>query len=359
MTNICEGCDLRDLHTGTKLEFYYSRPAVVQIDITNLCSLDCKYCYNKINDFLNEKEMDDEILLQVVEKVATQLNPLGVGFTGGEPLIRSEILIKCILLLEKYNINTSINTNATMFTEEILLKLKQSGLSSININLENTEIEHHNHLRGANNAFPNVFDSLLLAKKIFGSDKINIRTVINKKNLHNLLDIAKYVKKYGFASYQLIDMIPTSNNEKALILNREEWKEFFKIYKKIIKLGIEIKPNHAILFSSELGKEIPLTFCMAGRLQMIICANGNIVPCTYFKKEEYVCGNAISDNLLNVWQESSIMKKFRYSIEGYQECYNCDKLKTCAGGCKALSLGLNGEAFSPDPYCIDYKLNDV
>ena len=67
----------------------------------------------------------------------------------------------------------------------------------------------------------------------------------------------------------------------------------------------------------------------------------------------------LTDNLLKVWLESEILQKFRYSLEGYEKCYNCKLIERCAGGCKALSLGMNGNPFSPDPYCSIYGLNNV
>ena len=101
------------------------------------------------------------------------------------------------------------------------------------------------------------------------------------------------------------------------------------------------------------------SYCMAGRTKRVICSDGKIVPCNYFKSSNYLCGNALTDNLLNIWVNSTILNKFRYSMEGYEECLKCSNATKCAGGCKAFSLAFYKTPFKPDPYCSIYNLSDL
>lgn len=353
---------MTSLRQGFKLEkfsFYFSRPTDVQFDITNRCNLNCLYCYNKSNEFISQAEMTDSEILRVIEKIIKQLDPLIVTFSGGEPFIRKDLLFKCIKKLKHANIKTHINTNGLLLNKKIIAKLKELKIDKLSVNLENTNALKHDFIRGKKGAFNKLKINLALLKKIIGGKKISIATVVNKENLSDLYILAEFVKKNGFMELHLLDMIPTNNNEKSFLLDKHDWIHFFKIFKKILKTGIKIKPNHALLFFSQFRKKMILPFCMACRLKMVICANGNIVPCNYFKKQNYFCGNALIDNLKKVWDDSPIMKKFRYSLKGYETCSGCKYFEKCAGGCKAFSLNVFGNAFKPDPYCSIYGFKNV
>lgn len=83
---------------------------------------------------------------------------------------------------------------------------------------------------------------------------------------------------------------------------------------------------------SDENRKMDFPFCMAGRFTMIITASGNIVPCNHLKKKEFYCGNALTDNLLDVWQNSEMLCKFRNCDCSDKGCETCKKFKTCAGG---------------------------
>jgi len=346
------------------LSFIFSRPAIVQVDITNHCNLDCRYCYNKSNEFLINPEMDSSKLELVIEKIIKQLNPVIVSFSGGEPFIRKDDLFKCAKMLKDANIKVYINTNGTLLNDDIINKLKALDIDQVHINIESLSGEKHDFLRGVPGAFKKTMDNLERVRQLWDPSRISISVVVNKKNLEDLLEIAKFVKEKGFGELHIIDMVPTAINDKELLLTKEEWIKFYSIYEDIKKLGIKIVPNHALLFmrnfKEDKKKPIDVPFCEAFRLKMVICADGTIVPCDYFKSKEYICGNAVTDNLLDVWQNSEVGNKFRFPLPGtYKECESCALFNKCFGGCKAFAKAINGDPFSADPYCKVYKLNEV
>lgn len=78
--------------------------------ITQRCNLACEYCYNKAN--LNKKE---EPLISEIEEIADKLEGLGVKsivLTGGEVLIRKDIVDICQRLARRFNL--TLLTNGTL-----------------------------------------------------------------------------------------------------------------------------------------------------------------------------------------------------------------------------------------------------
>lgn len=346
-----------DLNNSKKLsdfEYLFTRPAQVQFDLTNKCNLDCVYCYNKDNCF-KKRELNNDELRIINKKIINQLNPLYVSFSGGEPLIRAEILLELADSLKRNGIKVHLNTNLLLINKLIAKRIGEIGFDKINVNIDS--LNKQNEIRGGKDLLKKLFDSLELLEKYFDKNKISIACVVNKLNYKEIFELASFVKKRDYMELHLLDMIPCGESRHKYILSKKEWREFYTIYQKIKKLDIKIKPNHALIFLNELDR-IKIPFCMAGRFKMVITASGYIVPCNYFKSEKFLCGNALTDDLLKVWKDSSVMKKFRYFIPKEDKCSKCDLLRLCTGGCRAFADKLLGDPFRGDPYCVIYGLRD-
>ncbi|MCD1295559.1 radical SAM protein [Methanocella sp. CWC-04] len=123
-TKLCEGCRL--CHQGAKMVLF----------ITGICSRDCFYCplseERKGKDvvYANEKVVrsDADVIAE-----ARQMDALGTGITGGEPLIRLDRTIHYIRLLKnafgkQHHIHLYTSTAPDI---DVLEKLKNAGLDEI------------------------------------------------------------------------------------------------------------------------------------------------------------------------------------------------------------------------------------
>lgn len=335
------------------LEYLFQRPAQVQLDITNECNLKCFYCYNSTSQ-LKEREMTDDELRKVSKKIAEQLNPVSVLFSGGEPFKRPAILLELLRFFKEKGIEARINTNGTLITEDLVKALMDADVDKVSINIESMDPSAHDRIRGIAGSYKAAMEALGLFKKYRMNSKVSISIVVSKMNLHDIEKVAEFVKENGFMSLHLLDMIPLSNTSMQHMLSKEDWLYFEEIFKKINRIGIGIEPNHALLFLKGFESSLPMPFCMAGRLKMVISVNGSIVPCNYFREKEFVAGNALKDDLMDVWKNSEMMIKFRNFYP--HECRSCPNGSYCAGGCRALSYVLSKDAFVPDPYCSKYSL---
>lgn len=341
-----------------KFEKLFVRPGSVQVDLTNRCNLNCIYCYNRANLLdSNRKELSDKEWEFVVAKIIKQLNPLTVTFSGGEPFLRFRLMLKLAKKLKENDIYVHINTNGLLIDADKAKALKKFDIDQLNINIDS--FKKQDFLRGGKRLIPKLSKSLKNLKKYFYSQGISISCVVNKLNYREILDIADFVRVNDFKEIHFLDMIPCMATDKNFLLSKKEWLEFFELCKKVKDMDIQIRPNHALLFLAEFKKIVKFPFCMAGRFKMVITASGQIVPCNYFKKKEFLCGNVLKDDLLKVWKNSPIMKKFRYFIPKEKKCQNCEFFKLCTGGCRALALTILGDAFKADPYCLLYNLKNA
>ncbi len=333
-------------------EALYERPITVQIDTTNRCNLSCEYCYNKENS-VKGRELNDNEFIKIIEKIIKELNPVRVCFSGGETLLRKELFFKSTKILKDANIDVHINTNGFLIDKDVAQKMRELGVDLVRIALD--DIKDLKNTDRFGRSLGEVLDNL---SNYFVKENVVIACVIRKSNKDRLFDMASFVKSKGFGTFHLLDLIPCGINGKKEMLEKEDWKEFYKIFSKIKKIGVNIIPNHALLFENNQTKNLVVPFCMAGKYKFIITANGFVVPCNYFKSEKWVCGDARKENLLKIWHESEGILRFRYPKLNNSKCKNCDLNKLCQGGCKALAERMMGDPFGGDPYCIEYNLGN-
>ena len=191
----------------------------IRISVTDQCNLRCFYCYiteNKnhnnplYNNFLSFEKLYD------ILKVSVSLGIKRIKITGGEPLLRENIvdfigMIKNIDEIE----DISITTNGILL-KEFAKDLKLSGLDRINVSIDSINRDIYSYITGSNE-LDTVLEGIEIAKNV-GFDKIKINTVLLDCNKNSIDDIKKYCVSNNF-SFQLI-------NEMDLNSNKENFNNF-------------------------------------------------------------------------------------------------------------------------------------
>lgn len=116
----------------------YGRPLLhLRISVTNRCNYACIYCHREgsWNDFkLNiRRELTPEEL-HVIAMASTELGIRKFKLTGGEPLIREDIVEVVSAINEVKPLDLAMTTNG-YYLKELAYKLKDAGLRRINISL--------------------------------------------------------------------------------------------------------------------------------------------------------------------------------------------------------------------------------
>ncbi|QAA35333.1 GTP 3',8-cyclase MoaA [Clostridium manihotivorum] len=151
----------------------------LRISVTDLCNLRCKYCMPEKGI---AKACHDEILtFEEIQHITEKFAELGVNkvrITGGEPLVRRDILN----LIERISTIKGIDEIA-MTTNGILLKeyakaLKEAGLSRVNISLDTLNPDKYRDITKGGE-LKAVLEGIAEAKKV-GLTPIKINVVLMK-----------------------------------------------------------------------------------------------------------------------------------------------------------------------------------
>ncbi|MEM2147469.1 MAG: GTP 3',8-cyclase MoaA [Candidatus Bathyarchaeia archaeon] len=173
----------------------YGRPLLnLRIAITRMCNLHCAYCHaegeDKNSDRSKQEMTVDEIIR--IARIAVSLGISRVKLTGGEPLMRRDIMqivngIASIPGLEEL----SMTTNGTLLAP-LAHGLRRCGLKRVNINIPTTDAEIYSKLTGGR--LDDALDSVKAAVEAgFNPVKLNMLILkgVNDSHVPRMIDFAR------------------------------------------------------------------------------------------------------------------------------------------------------------------------
>ena len=328
----------------------------VQIDATGKCNLYgiCKHCYGK--EYFQEatkNELTYEEMCGLIDQMS-DLNVARCFLSGGEIFMRKDLPKLIAYLANKCIHLTGIFTNGTIYRQEVINALQQTGFNtSFLVSLDGHNAQIHDFMRGKGNFQKTIF----FIKKIQEAGfSVTINTMVIKQNVKHLMAMCLFLENLGINRWRL--SIPREQGEA--IVNKEliipKWQDIFDAYKQLVKHGLtKIGPMRmaiSSIFKTELLKEkVYYLFgpenscCEYKRWSLVIKPNGDIVPCTAF--DNLVLGNIRKDALDKVWY-SELTQTFKNLPVSATECNDCDIKKYCGAGCRKMAWELNKNVLAKD-----------
>ncbi len=165
----------------------------LRISVTDRCNLRCIYCMPETKQtFLPEKE-----LLTIEEwvrfcKGAAMAGIRKIRITGGEPLMRKDILLLVNELTQIQGIQQVVMTSNGIHLASMARKLHNAGLSGVNVSIDSLNRESYYQLTGQDR-LQEVLDGLHTCGEIGLPLKVNCVPVSgkNEDTLWELIDLAR------------------------------------------------------------------------------------------------------------------------------------------------------------------------
>jgi cyclic pyranopterin phosphate synthase len=122
----------------------YNRPVSnLRVSLTPKCNLSCIYCHKE-----GEKSPKDQISAEEIAevlRVAATFEIRSVKFTGGEPLLRTDLID--IVTSVPRAMESSLTTNGTLLAD-CAAALKDAGLRRVNVSLDSLNPETYKKITG-------------------------------------------------------------------------------------------------------------------------------------------------------------------------------------------------------------------
>ncbi len=282
----------------------------LRLSVTELCNLRCRYCMpesgickKRHEDMLTEDEM-----IQAVE-TAAKLGIRKVRITGGEPLLKKNILSICRRTAAVEGIEEVCMTTNGILLPKLAKDLKEAGVNRINISLDTLDAEKYQNITriGSLEQALAGLDAALEA----GFEKVKINTVlIGGFNDDEIGKMADLTRKYP-VDVRFIELMPMYGESG---FTAEAFLPCETVLERLPELIPAKQPEGvAKLYRFPDGKgniglisPVYAHFCQTcDRLRLT--ADGKLKPCLHSAEEFSIKGKTAEEML--AWMEKAILAK--------------------------------------------------
>lgn len=322
-------------------------------ECTLKCNLSCKHCGSDCKCDEATTNMSYQDFVSVLNSIKPHIPPekLKITFSGGEPLMRSDI-VECGNNLSQLGYSWGMVSNGLLLTKKRIAELVDAGLKSISLSLDGLEA-YHNSFRDNQNSYNKVIEAIKELKK-YPTVFTSVVTCVTPDNLQQL-DVLKtmLIDELKIGSWRMYPVFPVGRaaNNRDLLLDSEQLHALLSFIQIHRKKGNNIKFScEGFLGDYEGEVRQHFYYCMAGVTVASIRANGDISGCNSIRFN-YAEGNIYKDNFWDVWQNR--FEKYRnrdWAKTGI--CSKCNAFRYCLGGGMHLR-DVNGDVVN----CLYNKLN--
>ncbi|MFC1561512.1 radical SAM protein [candidate division KSB1 bacterium] len=319
-------------------------PKRIQIEISNICNLDCIYCTLKDN-MPDKATMSQETFSRILPYMKYMR---GVSFCGNAEALMNKNVSSFIRQIKKKSkgVYISIFTNAELLTEKYSREFIEYGLDSLVFSIDGVKPELVDSVRkkGSLETILSNIERLQRIKEETGSKLpiVSATLVMYKKNYKQIPDVLRLLRKIGVLRLNVNGLEPYSESflDEILWNDPSTFPEIIEVLNESVtiakELGIELLVANLIPQSGNCTEtEIP-----------IILANGDVVPCSvlsyprpgYYSvsdencpvrtenyKKQLIFGNINVNTLHEIWFDPDYVD-FRQKVvskEFPKVCRNC------------------------------------
>lgn len=322
----------------------------VNIELTNKCPLHCPQCYCSLE---GNKHIDLEIAKLKI-KEAAEHGVQTVNLSGGETLCYPwlyELISYASGLCKQVNIAIS----GCFFSEEVLQKLLDTGVTSVSVSLNGSTKEINSLTRDG-------YELAIKALEILGRSKLEqtyINWVMHTNNCDDFQNVVTIAEKYNIHYIDVIMFKPDARHELKTFPSGKQMKQianYIHFYKGPVRILVEscFSPLLALVSNYSWTGNINTGIqkgCGAGMYMYNISVDGLYSPCRHLDFcEDYP---TLDDYL----EKSAYVKK----VAGFEEnlrhpCSVCSLEKFCRP-CPAIPIKLYDDVFKGHEPCEIWKLN--
>jgi AdoMet-dependent heme synthase len=372
-------------------ETSFARPYVISWNLTYRCNLACEHCYLDAggtplvgtDNFADRSELGTEECFGVIDEIAAFAPECVTILTGGEPLLRRDIL-EIVGRAAERGLFVVVGTNGVRITENVARRLAEAGARGLSLSLDALDPDRHDRFRKVRGAWRNTVEGAEILNRT-GLPFI-VQTTAGSHNLGELDAIAEFAHARLCAKvWNLYFLVPTGRGQFVSDMTPAQYDEvlasLYRIQRKYdrrmlvnakcaphyIKTVLENAPRPGPQRAG--GQAEPLrddepapswpgssairTYsggaggCPAGTHYMGIRPNGDVTPCPYLP---VFAGSLRNARLADLWTSSELFAGIRGRASLGGRCGACEMNGHC-GGCRARAYGMTGDLMAEDPLC--------
>jgi radical SAM protein with 4Fe4S-binding SPASM domain len=358
----------------------FARPYVVSWNLTYRCNLACEHCYLdagsspqvRTENFADRSELGTDECFKVIDEIAAFAPECLTILTGGEPLLRRDIL-EIVQRAAERELWVVVGTNGVRITENVAGRLAEAGARGLSLSLDALDADRHDRFRMVRGAWQNTVEGAQILNRT-GLPFI-VQTTAGSHNAGELDAIADFAHDHLAAKvWNLYFLVPTGRGQFVSDMTPAQYDEVLaslyriqKKYKSRMVVNAKCAPHYIKTVLENASVETdqsptdaespglsPIRIysggaggCPAGTHYMGIRPNGDVTPCPYLP---VFAGNLRESPLADLWTSSEVFKDIRRRSSLGGRCGDCEMNAHC-GGCRARAYGMTGDLMAEDPLC--------
>jgi pyrroloquinoline quinone biosynthesis protein E len=326
-------------------------PLSLLCEVTYRCPLQCPYCSNPVDFALTGRELTTEQWKSVLRQAA-ELGVIQVHFSGGEPLLRRDLL-QLIALAHELGLYTNISTGGTLLTPALVRGLKEAGLDSIQLSFQGAEPELADRVSGHRGACAKKLEAAAWIHEV--GLPLTVNVVLHRQNLDQIREILELAQGLGAERLELANTQYYGwawLNRKSLLPTRSQVERATRIVKEAIE---ELRGKMEILWVLPDYYEPYPKPCLGGwaRLFLTVTADGVVLPCQVARGLPGLRFPSVRERTLaEIWFDSEAFQKFRGTDWMPEPCRSCPRRTIDFGGCRCQAFLWTGDPARTDPVCV-------
>ena len=324
------------------------RPFGLLAELTYRCPLACPYCSNP----LNLADYGDELTTAEWRRVLAEAHELGVlqlHFSGGEPLLRRDLveLAKTACELGMY---TNLITSALGLSRRRAEQLRAAGLDHVQISIQADEAAVSDRIAGTP-SFDRKIEAARLVKKLGWPLTLNV--VLHRQNIDRVAAVLRLAEELEADRLELANTQYYGwawRNRDALLPSMAQLEHAEAIVRDA---RIRLQGRMDVIYVlPDYYSQYPKP-CMSGwgRRQLTVAPNGDVLPCPAAQALPLPRASVREDSLAWIWTESPPFQSFRGTAWMPEPCRSCDRREIDFGGCRCQAFLLTGDVARTDPVC--------
>ncbi len=338
-------------------------------------------------NFADRSELGTEECFRVIDEIAAFAPECLTILTGGEPLLRRDIL-EIVRRASERELWVVVGTNGVRITENVARRLAEAGARGLSLSLDALDPDRHDRFRKVRGAWRNTVEGAEILNRT-GLPFI-VQTTAGSHNLGELEAIADFALRSP-RRQSLEPLLPGADRARAVRVGHHP-----RAVRRGSRLALpdpeEVRPPHArerevrSALHQDRSGECPssglraghrLTAdakfrrmpsrrglrcvglssirtysggaggCPAGTHYMGIRPNGDVTPCPYLP---VFAGTLRNSSLADLWTSSELFVGIRRRTSLGGRCGECEMNGHC-GGCRARAYGMTGDLMAEDPLC--------
>lgn len=363
--------DLRErLLNNLKLDLMY-------LLLTDGCNMKCLYCFedspSKPKNY-SETMMSQEIAKKSIDFFASLTNKYGsndgekvIHLYGGEPLLNFPALKSAVLRVKQLKRTGYLpeKTSVVLITNGLLLTEEKANFlaeNNVSIGLSIDGPKHLNNIYRIAKDGDDVFSRIIKAYRIINERNINVgfSVTLTPEVVNNFSDVLNFLindlKIKDGLTFNILhynSKVPTNEKyfDKAAhcIIQAFELFRELNIYEERMMRKVKSFVNQEPMFAD----------CGVVGNQIVIAPNGQVGVCQDFVKPRTYFSTSINDpnydpvrdGLFNEWKKRSPMFM--------EECFDCEAVAICGGGCPASVELMTGNRWNIDKRICSHSKNTL